>query len=265
MRRNLVIIRTGDNPFHASWGSLANVSRSWDCFINTYGRRPQSASIGAELIFPQGITKFFGVADLLDQQPSLIDRYDAFLLLDDDIEVTPRQIERFFEIFHTAQLALAQPSLREDTFYNHFVTVKVPHALLRYTQFVEIMMPGFSRAALRRCLPSFRVAVSGWGLDYLWPELLGFPDRQIAIIDNVAVRHLNRSEPRGGPFYRFMRRLNVDAHGELQQIIRTHRVDTASRHVVRGTVPLKNWVTASASPGSAPGQTELPSGLSTIR
>ena len=63
------------------------------------------------------------------------------------------------------------------------------NSLLRYVDFVEIMCPVFSTRALRVCRGSFRDSVSGFGLDHLWPALLGGARSRIAIIDSVGVIH----------------------------------------------------------------------------
>ena len=59
----------------------------------------------------------------------------------------------------------------------------------RRTGFVEIMVPGFSRPALQQLLPTLDESETGWGwgLDSLWPKLLGY--RDLGIIDGVPVLH----------------------------------------------------------------------------
>ncbi|KAK3241370.1 hypothetical protein CYMTET_48860 [Cymbomonas tetramitiformis] len=60
---------------------------------------------------------------------------------------------------------------------------------LRYTQFVEVQMPVFSRYALEKCMKTFQETTSTWGLDLIWPKLLGYPTDKIAIIDAVQAYH----------------------------------------------------------------------------
>jgi hypothetical protein len=54
---------------------------------------------------------------------------------------------------------------------------------------VEIMIPGFSRSALERLLPTLDESETGWGwgLDSVWPKLLGYED--VGIIDGTPVLH----------------------------------------------------------------------------
>ncbi|HSC65029.1 MAG TPA: DUF707 domain-containing protein [Caldimonas sp.] len=74
--------------------------------------------------------------------------------------------------------------------------LQAPPAQLRFTGFVEVMAPLFSREALRSCAPTLDESRSGWGLGWVLPTLceragLG----RIAIIDATPVRH---TRPVGG-------------------------------------------------------------------
>ena len=61
--------------------------------------------------------------------------------------------------------------------------------LVRYTNFVELMCPVFSRSFLQICLPTFEASFSGFGLDHIWSQLGGRVPGRIAIIDDIAVAH----------------------------------------------------------------------------
>lgn len=49
---------------------------------------------------------------------------------------------------------------------------------------------------------------AGWGLDWLWPFLLGYPARQVAFIDDVCVIHPQKElqDPRKVSMYSVMQR-----------------------------------------------------------
>jgi hypothetical protein len=59
----------------------------------------------------------------------------------------------------------------------------------RWTGFVEIMVPAFSRAALEKLQPTLDLSDTGWGwgLDSLWPKLLDY--KNVGIIDGTPVVH----------------------------------------------------------------------------
>jgi hypothetical protein len=75
----------------------------------------------------------------------------------------------------------------------------VPGSLVRRCNVVEVMMPIFSREALRLCWDSFPKCYSAWGLDSVWPLLLR--GRPRAIVDAVVAKHLRpvRSQHRRMP------------------------------------------------------------------
>jgi hypothetical protein len=99
-------------------------------------------------------------------------------------------------------------------FPNHPLTEQREQVSFRYTQFVEIMCPIFSRRALQICLGTMRDTASGYGLDHLWPSLLGYPRGRIGIIDAVAAAH---TRPIGNTYD-----INT-AIGEQNAIHRAHR------------------------------------------
>lgn len=248
------MIRAGDRPCCVAWGHLSKVARSWDCYVNYFGAAEQALDFGQEHTFRDGVSKYFGLADYFDASPQTLQRYDAFLLLDDDIEIGTDEIDRFFTLFREHRLQLAQPSLHPESFANHAVTVHQPNNLLRYTRFVEIMMPAFTQAALAACLPTFRDSVSGWGLDYMWPGRLSYPDKGIAIVDAIQARHTKQSDPRGGAFYRMLEGMGVDAHDELDRIVRAHGIDVpyspsglchCARARTVGPDPAPSWMVCS--------------------
>ena len=74
-----------------------------------------------------------------------------------------------------------------DSTWSYRVTRQQDNSLARCSEIVEIMMPVFSRAALERFLPTFAETQSGWGLDFLWAELLHY--RGMAVFDCFPARH----------------------------------------------------------------------------
>jgi hypothetical protein len=50
------------------------------------------------------------------------------------------------------------------------------------------MTPFFSRDALLQCQPTFTLSELGWGLEYLWNEILR--SKGLAIVDHFPVTHI---------------------------------------------------------------------------
>lgn len=61
--------------------------------------------------------------------------------------------------------------------------------VLRYTNFVEMMLPCFSKEALHKVIGTFNENESGWGTEFHWPLLIETNGRDMAIIDSVPMVH----------------------------------------------------------------------------
>lgn len=116
-------------------------------------------------------------------------KYEFYAFVDNDIEVTTQQLNDLFLIGSREGLELFQPALTWNSYSFHDGFLWRPRFSRRPRKhnFIEIMTPFFSKAALEKCFESFELSESGYGLDYIWPTILGFDG--LAVIDAVRVRH----------------------------------------------------------------------------
>jgi hypothetical protein len=192
--RNLVFCRVGEGSLHPGWiGDPA--TRSYDVWLDCYCDPAVWAGAAANVTDGRGSTKWPRIAALIAERPDVFDAYDAVWFPDDDLVIDAAATERFFDVFHQARLSLAQPGLADGSYFSHELTIAHSTFSLRYTNFVEVMAPAFSREALRACAPTFGLSKSGWGLDYAWPRVLGDPRDAIAIVDATPMLHMR---PVGG-------------------------------------------------------------------
>lgn len=122
------------------------------------------------------------------RHPELLEKYEYFFLLDDDIVISTEDVNRFFAMMREYQLKIAQPSL-VMSYYTYKHTVFHPFYILRYTNFVEMMMPCFSRDALKAVLPTFEQKVRWCGIEMHWPILIGSSHKDMAIVDAISAKH----------------------------------------------------------------------------
>jgi hypothetical protein len=191
-RPNLVVLRAGDGSLHPAWPhDLPEDSRNWDLCISAYGQTVDGLSGPADYLTHQPHQRKFQAIHDLFFEDSPLWRYERVWFPDDDLMVSWADINLMFHIARKYSLDLVQPSLLRvpGCFITHSVTAQHPGRVLRYVDFVEIMCPAFSIRALRICLGTFRDSVSGFGLDHLWPALLGGARSRIAIIDATGVVH----------------------------------------------------------------------------
>ena len=186
------------------------------------------------------------------------------------------QVNTFFDMCARHRMALAQPSFRDQYLSHDIVRTRGSEgSLLRFTNFVELQAPVFSRDALhflRSTLLEPRVAC-GWGLDYVWPTLLereaarerrshgGGSDADIdrvGIVDAVAALHTK--PPNAGWAARahknqqqtqqqaqpksFYDSLRIDPEQEMQQTLRKYGL---ARHRPRPCEDFKRRVSEKQS------------------
>jgi Protein of unknown function (DUF707) len=193
-RKNLVILRAGDSSLHRRWTS--QTPRDFDLFISYYGQTAGLHEADAEYWEHRPGPKWSCIADLLEAHPGLLERYEAFWFPDDDLDADTGTLNRMFALFHGLQFKLAQPALTRDSYYSWELLLQQPGTIARQVAFVEVMAPLFTRDSLRSCLHSLRSSRSGWGLDWVWPKLLGGSlDGRVAVIDATPVKH---TRPIGG-------------------------------------------------------------------
>lgn len=232
MARNLVIVRAGDGSLHPSW--LGNGQpRDWDIIVNYFGDDPSAFRADNVRRIDSKGPKWPALCELAGHLEAQLDQYDYIWLPDDDLACDITAIDRMFAICSEFNLELAQPALSPDSYFSHVITLRNRAFRLRYTTFVEIMAPCFSRALFKSCWREFGINQSGWGLDFLWPTKVKTP-LKIAIIDSAVVRH---TRPVGGPNYQALKS-GAKPSDELNQLMEKERLGTVQMTV--GGVDHKN-------------------------
>jgi hypothetical protein len=190
-RRNLVIMGAGETSLHHQWvRDIPDSERNWDLCLSFYGKPENYPPPGPyEYASRQpGVRKWIAIHAAMYEGSPFWD-YERIFVIDDDILTSWSVINRFLDICEAFDLQLAQPSLKPDCFVTHALTAQRPGSLIRFTTFVEAMAPCFTSAALRQCIAVTQGGYYGFGIDHLWPLILGAPYEKIAIVDAVAIDH----------------------------------------------------------------------------
>ena len=185
-RRNLMIVRAGAKSLHPAWMESGN--RNWDLALSCY--QEDAPSQGAEYVIFEKGHKWVPLYNLLTKNFQLISSYDYICLADDDLLAHTSTWNSLFEVCRRHDLSLAQPALTSDSYKTHWITAQDKEFFLRFTNFVEVMCPIFSRTALQVCLGTMgHDNKYGWGQDFIWPHLLGPSYTKIAVIDAYPIKH----------------------------------------------------------------------------
>ena len=185
MSRNCLIVAAGEGSRHREW---IQVDCDFDVHLLVYDGSAEKWRGDTEHICKLHGYKLKMTYAYLTQNTEILERYDYFLLADDDISMTSADVNAVFAAMRRYGLQIGQPSL-VDSYYSWYHTLHDEFCRLRYTNFVEVMIPCFSREALRKVLFTFNENDCGWGTESHWPSLIDTNRRDIAIIDEVKVVH----------------------------------------------------------------------------
>jgi Protein of unknown function (DUF707) len=187
MPKSLVLARVGATSLHPCWLDRGK-PRDWDLRLVPYQELPDQSGVDCVVGDVVPGPKWTGLRHVLNTWDGWRE-YDYVWLPDDDVFTTQDAITRLFESAEALGFDLFAPALHETSWYAHFITMRNRRFHARRTGFVEIMVPAFSRAALEKLLPTLDLTVTGWGwgLDSVWPKLLGYEN--VGIIDAVPVIH----------------------------------------------------------------------------
>ncbi len=223
--RMLAVVRCGDHSLHTSW---ANGEREFDVAVSYFGNDAERQFPEADFVHRLKGGKWDGLFEFFQTFPDLADRYDFFWFPDDDVLSSPGDVSALVEMGRKYNLDLFQPALDERSYYSHVITRRNSSFMLRYTNFVEIMVPFLSRALLAKALPTFNNTRSGFGLDFVWPTLAAeLGNQNTAIIDAVCVTH---TRPIGGNLQKFIKNSGgPNSLDEMSETLSNTDADTQSQ------------------------------------
>jgi len=227
VRRNLVIVRAGDSSLHPRW-LQGGENRAWDLVVSYFGDDAERyLRPDVQRVDSKG-TKWPALGVFLENNRELISQYDFVWLPDDDIDCKSNDIDRMFKVAEQEDLSLCQPSLAPDSYFSFPITLTIPFFKLRYTNFVEAMVPCFRRDLLLECVPTMSDTMSGWGLEYVWSALANTSGGRVAIIDAVTVVH---TRPVGGPNYRLIEERGISPREEMRATLQKYEIHSTDQRV----------------------------------
>ena len=115
--------------------------------------------------------------------------YKRIFAWPDDIDVEGFSVTNYIDIMDQYGLEMSQPALTEDSYVGHPITAHRKKCILRFTNFVEIMIPVFDRISWIKFIGRVNefLTDSGWGHDFLAESHCGFT--KMAIVDAEPVIH----------------------------------------------------------------------------
>jgi hypothetical protein len=167
-------------------GDFASPARLFDLVVNdwTGSGKFSAAAQHAEFKFSEQGHKWPTVGKILPQLPP----YKFYAFIDEDIDVSVENLNGLFRTGELFGLSIFQGALTPRSHFSHDLARAQPGSYVRSTTFVEIMAPFFSHDALAKCAPTFTMSELGWGLEYLWNDILR--SQGMAIVDKFPITHI---------------------------------------------------------------------------
>jgi GT2 family glycosyltransferase len=144
--------------------------------------------VDLQVVDPAGRPRFQTVEEAVLTDGRIRD--DWLLLVDDDVQLVPRFVDRLLGLTVAAGVDLAQPAHRRHGHAAWPITRREPGLLWRETTFVEIgPVTLLSRRAADALLPFPADVGMGWGLDAHWAAVAAEHGWRMAIVDGLPVTH----------------------------------------------------------------------------
>ena len=184
-KKNCIISAVGRNSLHRMW---TEGDRDFDLHLIVFDDSLELFRNDAEHATHIKGFKLKVIYKYLEANPQFKDMYDYYFFPADDIRMDAATINALFGAMRHYDLKIAQPALRMS-YYTWPHTLYDRFCKLRYTSFVEMMVPCFSQDALQKVLFTFNENETGWGTETHWPLLIDATPHDMAIIDEVCVIH----------------------------------------------------------------------------
>jgi hypothetical protein len=184
--KNFVFTSCGNNTkFHELWG---NDNRNYDIYAIYYKDDPEIFDMYKKKvnhIESRKGSKFQNFHYFYNKYPDIINKYERFFILDDDIIFNTDDINEMFKISKEYGLWICAPSYSVEGKISWPHTKHEPYTLLRYTNFIEVGTGLFNKHALTNSMKYYDPVLIGWGIDFLFMWANGEHTDKYAIIDKI--------------------------------------------------------------------------------
>ena len=192
-KKFLIFSSIGDNSKHPMWIEDSN-KMLFDVALYYYGDKPKFPYPKDNIIIAEkhkGL-KFPNFREFYLKHKSIVDSYEYVWIVDDDIETNTRDINMMFVTGRKYDLDFFQPSYTNDSHISWFITRNIPRdspdfSICKKTNFVENGVMVLKTKYLSSILNLFKLARSGWGIDFIILNI--YYHKKIGILHNISVRH----------------------------------------------------------------------------
>lgn len=187
MSTNFLFSSVGNNThFDSLW---INDKIEYDIYVIYYGDNEEifnKYKSKVKFIEKRKGSKFQNFKYFYNTYNDIINSYDRFFILDDDIIFNVEDINNMFKISRQYNLDICAPSFLSESKISHELTRHKENRILTYTNFVEVNTPLFNKSALDKLMNIIDYTLIGCGIDYLYIWCNGIDKKEsYAIIHSI--------------------------------------------------------------------------------
>lgn len=182
-RRNLVFTSAGDRANLQRW---LTPGRNFDLWVTYYGEQGERYRELADHYVARKGGKFPNLYDAYQTRPEVFQRYDAVMVMDDDVIISGQDIDRLFRLREELGIWILQPAFSPLGRISFPITRVNRRCRLRYTSYVEMTCPLFQRDKLDAFMRVYDPVLVGYGCDWWFIDSLGSDiEGKVAVVDEV--------------------------------------------------------------------------------
>jgi len=180
----IIFTSAGDSSNLHTW--LAG-KQEFDLWITYYGNTPDKYKDVATYYNARKGGKFPNLHYAYTTWPEIFARYEAVMVMDDDIIIDAYKLSALFKIRAQHDLWALQPSYEPLGKHFHPITVSQKMYLLRFTNFIEMSAPLFRKDKLDEYMKVYDPSLVGGGNDWWFLHVLeaNKHKNKIAVIDSI--------------------------------------------------------------------------------
>jgi hypothetical protein len=199
--------KSGDWLIYTSAGENANVAMwlkgntQFDLWITYYGDEDENGNRleeQSDYYNRRKGSKWQNLSFAYTEWPEIFKQYSAIFVMDDDIVITAKEINRLFKIREEYGLNLLQPAFSPLGKISHLITHPVYNSYIRFTNFVECNVPLFETEILEKFMKVYDEQLVGYGTDYWYSHLAMDGEESIAVVDGIVCTNPKDSVKKAG-------------------------------------------------------------------
>jgi len=170
MRPYLVYTSAGKHNNVKRW--LQGRSRSYDLWVTNYSDSPGLLRDVADYYNERKGAKFPNFAHIVRNNREKLEQYEAIMIMDDDIIISPKKLERLFSQLLEQDLWIITPAFSRLGKLTHDTTERKIISQYRYTNFAEVTCPIFRTDKLLSFMDVYDSDLTCFGVDWWYLNFL---------------------------------------------------------------------------------------------